>query len=545
LLETIRQYAHEKLVESGGTENVRNRHLEYYRELTEKVEFNFHGPEYTATGEHLETELDNIRLALGWCLEGKRTPSWNPEPGLRLASALGDYWYFCGRLAEGFQWLERLLVSESEQRGPQPISTQRAKWCAKALQAAGYLAIWLRDYDKALRMSEESRDLYRELGFEGRRGYALALLNLAWLASGGNYEIPMEALLSEASDIFKEVGDPIRENDCRLCRAMTALLHNDHELARSLLEEDLIFRNKIGDQEEAANTLQWLGQIAFSQNDWEQANILFEESRGLFLQVKSKYYYFFFLLSLGGIECSQGKYDQAAQYYLTALDLARKQGEITAIQSSVYSLGYLALIQGNYARAAEMFEQNLEIMRKYEHSTLVAFCLGDLGSLAWEKGDYKSAEQKFDEKLSLLRKLGSNEFEADALFGAGRAAFAQGDYDRARIFFNSALALQQVTLPRNIPVNLEALAYAEAVQGKYVLAAHLLGATQAWQQKNQYSRTPKEHEMRKNAIASLQQTLGEDAFAAAWEEGMAMTLGQAISYAKEDVKAGDISTHND
>ncbi len=534
MLETIRQYAHAKLIESGKEAAARSRHLMYYVELSEKIEFKFHGPEQTATNELIENELDNIRLALRWCLDKGSNPIWNLEPGLHLASALSDYWDYSGRLDEGFQWLELYLVLEAEQRDGQPLSPQRAKWRAKALQAAGSQAIWLRDYDKALRMSEESRDLFRELGSEGRRGYALALENLGWLGQGGNFDLPMETLLAEAAAIFKEVGDPIQENECRFCTGLKEMLNHDFELAKLTLEEDLAFRKKIGDLTGMANTLQFLGGIALSQNDWERSKFLYEESRVLFLKAKNKsYYYINLLIILGNMYCLQGIYDQAAQYYQLAVDLARRQGDVSMLQTALASLGYLALIQGDYARAAEMFEQNLEFMLKYAHSTLVAFSLGDLGSLAWEKGDFKDAEQKLDEMLTLLRKLGSNEFETEALFGFGRTSFAQGEYDRARGFFDASLALQQAMHPRNIPGILEALAYVEAAQDGYVRAALLLGATQAWHQKNQYRRTSKEHAMRKNALAFLQQTLGEEAFTAAWEEGQAMSIEQAIAYAKQ------------
>jgi predicted ATPase/class 3 adenylate cyclase len=534
MLETIRQYAQEKLVEARLSEPARQRHLEYYLDLAERVEFNFHGPKYAATSERLETELDNIRLALGWCLEGRCKTSWDPEPGLRLVSALGDYWYFCGHLDEGFQCLERLLVSEAEQRGTQPISTQRAKWRAKALQVAGNLAIWLRDFDKAFRMSEESRDLFRELGPEGRRGYALALENLGWLGQCGNFDLPMEALLAEAEAIFREIGDDIQENECRLCKGIKAILNNDLDLAKLYLEEDLAFRKGIGDLAGAANTLRWLGEFAFLLDDWEKAKILYNESQDLFLQAKSIYDYLYLLLALGYIECSQGKYDQVAQYYQEVLDLACKQGEISAIQSAGSSLGNLALLQGNYEEAARIFEQNLVFMRKHDHPAYVALSLIDLGYLAWEKGDYQGAEQKFDEGSAILQKIGGNQFEPNALSGSGRVAFAQGEYDQAREFFDASLELQQVTYTRNIPDNLEALAYVEAGQDNDILATHLLGATQAWYQKYQYTRTPKEHEMRKNAVASLLQTLGGEAFAAAWEEGSAMTLERVVAYALED-----------
>ena len=88
MLETIRQYAHEKLVEFGQAEAARQRHLQYYLELAETLENGIRGPDQVRIQDRLETELDNLRLALAWSLEGRGRLGWNPELGLRLASSL-------------------------------------------------------------------------------------------------------------------------------------------------------------------------------------------------------------------------------------------------------------------------------------------------------------------------------------------------------------------------------------------------------------------------------------------------------------------------
>jgi hypothetical protein len=89
MLETIRQYAHEKLVEAGSAEQARDRHLQFLVELAEKVAWKTRGPDQAAILEHLEAELDNLRLALAWSLERQGKPGWDPNPGCAwLSSAL-------------------------------------------------------------------------------------------------------------------------------------------------------------------------------------------------------------------------------------------------------------------------------------------------------------------------------------------------------------------------------------------------------------------------------------------------------------------------
>ena len=533
MLETIRQFAHEKLVESSNEKQACLHHLEYYRDLTEELESKMHGACQVVTRDCLEAELDNIRLALRWCLEYRRGVNWNPEPGLCLASALNDYWYFCGRLAEGFQWLEQLLAAEVEQRNGGSLTPERAKWRAKALQVAGNLAIYLRENDKALEFSEESRDLFLELGSEGRRGYALALENLAWLGVNGNCKYQVRELIEECIAIFKEVGDEIQEAECHMCLGCMTFTNFDLDQAKTYFEEALTFWKKIGDKEEAANMLLSLGEINFLQGDFKKAKILYKESQILFVEVKSKFQLGVLLQKIGMFECTQGNYDQASRSFEAALDLGRCQGDVTSICSSISSLGGLALLQRDYNRASEWFEENLAYMRKNDYPGLVASSLGNLGYLAWETGDYQQAEQRYSEKLDMDRKSGNKYFQGDALFGLGRVVLTQGGCDRARKYLMESLEIRQAILVREIPPIIEAFAYLEIAQENQSRAARLLGASQSWHAFNHFNRSTKEHEMRKNAISSLKQALGEEAFAATWAEGQAMTLEQVIAYAKQ------------
>ena len=109
MLETVRQYAHARLVESGEAEAVRSRHLAYYLGLAERLEPKFRGREQIRDAGYCEVELDNLRLALEWALQA------DVEAELRLASALKWFWHIRFHWSEGIVWLEQGL--EAEERG--------------------------------------------------------------------------------------------------------------------------------------------------------------------------------------------------------------------------------------------------------------------------------------------------------------------------------------------------------------------------------------------------------------------------------------------
>src|SRR5262249_50145224 len=141
LLETIREYARERLLESGEAERARDRHLAHFLALAGAAEPKLRGAEERATLERLETEHDNLRAALDWGL----ARAGRGEDALRLGGALAWFWYARGYMEEGFGWLTRALGAMPD---PSPARM-------KALHGAGWLAHHRRD-------SATARELLRE-----------------------------------------------------------------------------------------------------------------------------------------------------------------------------------------------------------------------------------------------------------------------------------------------------------------------------------------------------------------------------------------------
>ncbi len=192
LLEPVRQYAWERLEESGEAEEVRRRHALWCMELAERAEPELTGPDQVRWLERLEPEHDNIRSALGWAFDAKET-----ELGLRLAASLWLFWYTRGHTSEGRGWLER---------GISGLGTGAPQLRAKALNGAGWIALFQPDYDGAEAFLEESLALYREL--EDKEGIASCLVNLGFVALLGERNLEsVPAYTEEAVRLRPQIED--------------------------------------------------------------------------------------------------------------------------------------------------------------------------------------------------------------------------------------------------------------------------------------------------------------------------------------------------
>ena len=178
LLETVRQYARDRLAESGESLVVRVRHANYFLTLIEEIKSKLNGSEQVQWFGALEEEHDNLRQALTLYAEDIEDAEAG-EKGLRLGAALQRFWWTRGYLSEGRERLGALLAH--------PAAQERTKARADALNGAGSLAWMQGDYGGARVLLEESLTMKRELG--DRKGIAYSLNNLASVAHDqGDYD---------------------------------------------------------------------------------------------------------------------------------------------------------------------------------------------------------------------------------------------------------------------------------------------------------------------------------------------------------------------
>jgi predicted ATPase/DNA-binding SARP family transcriptional activator len=580
MLETIRQYAHEKLWAAGEGEIMRQRHLAYFVDLAQRA-----GPNLRALGtvmwlDRLDAEYDNIRAALDWAQES------DVEAQLRLASALLWFWHIRGHKNEGIDWLERGLSIDAAERGDQPLTPSRVMTRGKALNASGILLSMYSKFEKAREQLEESLTLFQELGPEGKQGMAYALLGLSEMPDAGNR---VRSLREQSLALFRELGDNFGTAESLQTLAFYAQDDdNDYEQARIFAEENLALRRQIGDQDGIAMALTILGNLAFRQEDYQRAITLFEESFAIWREIGNKWSIGWWLANLGDVFFWQGDYERAIKNYEETLAFAQQVGDQFSIARNYYRMGFIAWCQGHYGRATEMITDSLAVFRDVGHQRMVArslhplgdialaqgdeeraaqcyemelalgreirlnesiiFALHGLGKVAWAQDDYDVAAKRFKEGLRMSREADLKYATFHSLYGLGRVAQSRGDYAAARALYSEALGIQKwqigafwyqwawlKTYRSAVAYPLNTLAVIAAAQNQMRRTASLFGASETFYPPLRFEMSPQERAEHDQAIATARAALGEEAFIAAWGDGKEMTLDEAVAYAlKED-----------
>jgi len=529
MLETIRQYAHDKLWTADEGDRMRQRHLAYFVELAERAEPNLHASNMVMWLDRLETEIDNIRAALHWALES------NIEAELELAGALRWFWHIRDHKSEGSEWLERALSIETMERGDQPLTPSRAIIRGKALYVAGFLRLKFYEINRAVVLSEEGLALFSELGPDGKQGMAHALLNLGEAAYRQENFRLSKALMEQSLALFQEVGDKVGMARCLPMIANVSLIvDGDYERAKTLAEEGLALSKEIGDKNIHAKTMESLGGVAYQQGDYKQATTWSEASLALFREVGNQYASGGMLSMLGKAAKAQGHYGKATTALEEALTFTRNSGNKIFIAHVHYSLGEVAAVQGDYKEATKQYEEVLAIGRQTGNPEPMADGLLGLGGVACAQGESEQAIQKFEAALVISRDAGSKSRTARALYSLGRVAQSKGDYSKAHSLYMKAIMIcQEISDRFLVAFHLIALATLAAAQKQLEQAARLFGAAKTLHAGIRFELFPAERAEHDRAVVAVRTELGEEAFAIAWKEGQKMTLDEAVGYAIE------------
>lgn len=299
MLATIREYAQEKLAQSGEAEMLRDRHADYYVALAEQAEGQLSGGEQVAWLNRLEEEHDNIRAVLGWLL-GRG----DSQRALRLSSATWRFWSTRGYLTQGQGWLMAALALGGEEDSPLR---------AKALNGAGVLAMLRGRYAEARECHERSlvtRQLLQDL-----RGTAGSLNNLGVLAR----------------------------------------VEGDFEASSFYHEESLMIKRELNDEHGIASSLNNLGVIARDLHNYSYARRLFEESIIIERRVSNKAGIADGYSNLGLIATDEGDYAQATDFYHQSMAIQLELGEKEGVALSFEGLAGIAALVGQPLRAAHLY----------------------------------------------------------------------------------------------------------------------------------------------------------------------------------------------
>jgi len=374
MLSTIREYAQEQLIAAEEAAIIHEQHAAYYLALAEAAEPHLCSARRESWLVRLEQNHDNLRAALTWCLTDGHQPEW----GLRLAGALHWFWYFRGYLSEGRAWLAQALAAT-------PSDANVAQ--AKAMTAAGHLALLQDDYAAMQALLEESVLLWRALNNQQGLAYALAFFGLARVYQHRAAGADGQGLLDEAIAIFYAIRDQWGlAYTLNSCGDAAYLLGSPEEQVARYKEESLSLYQLLGDTWGIAYQLSELGHSGVRQGDYAMAQARLQQALKMEELIKDRWIIAHAIRSLGDVAWRTGDHAWASGLYKESLALYRELGDKGRASNALRSLGHIAADQGDYDMAAAYYTQSLVLVYELGHKPNIALCLAALAGVAAAQG---------------------------------------------------------------------------------------------------------------------------------------------------------------
>jgi predicted ATPase/transcriptional regulator with XRE-family HTH domain len=406
LPETLRQYARERLLASGTAGALRHQHALFFTGLAEQADDQLRGSGQQLWRARLDGELDNLRAALSWW-----TDRGEAESGLRLAGALGWFWYQHSHLVEGRGWCERILALRSP---ASPTPDYRAAR-VRTLFGAGVLALQQGDFALARAWHDEGLQLARE--DDDVWGIAWSLQGLGHTYARTGQLAEARAYLYDCLARWRALGHRWGEAFSLNWLGNAAYMEGDLEAAWDFYVQALGIRQEIGDRYATANTFEVLGRVRRGMGEHAAACALFEQARALFRDLGHPQGVARAQLGLGRLACAQGDPAAAVALLSEALRLFKEVADHVGIAEVLEAIAALAATC-RPARSAGLFGAS-ESLRTQMHYFLAGserverdIALGAIRTelsdeafrVAWDAGellDLSTAVKCAEEELSM------------------------------------------------------------------------------------------------------------------------------------------------
>jgi non-specific serine/threonine protein kinase len=350
MLETIGEYAREKLDETRVVERLRQRHCDYFIVLAEQAEPKLKGGEQFEWLDRLELEHDNLRSAWEWAIES------DIKLAVRLASALLNFWRMRGNPGEGREWATKLLE-------------RTAQWSnvalrARALGVAGLLAHLQSDFASARPLLTESLAIARRLADQKQIAFALL-----WLSD-------------------------------------TALPLRDEHGAQQYSEECLTLYQVLQDPWGIALGIRQSAKVASVQGNYAEAEQGFMTSLAKLRELGDKFCAAQVLNMLGELARFLGNYERAADFYEQSLDINRELDSHLSLAIPLFNLAWVSLRYNDYSQAKGLLEETLKLFREFGDESRILYCVGGFAALMGINGKPAHATRLFGAVESLLETIG-------------------------------------------------------------------------------------------------------------------------------------------
>ncbi|CAG0928933.1 Putative HTH-type transcriptional regulator [Thermoflexales bacterium] len=478
LLETVREYAQEKLDETRERDSLRTRQLDWCIALGERGSPELNRADQAVWFARFDAERDNFRAVQRWAIE-----SGGLEAGLLLANALWRYWEIRGHYSEGRNWYEELLAHAGE--------AVRVNVRARATFCLAGLMYRQGDLNGAISVAKRSLVLYQQLG-EAAIGMA-SVVNLLGVieADRASFQGALE-FYERALVLHRQEGNAL---------AVSGVLHN-------------------------------LGYAAHMQGDLARAAHYLQESAAVKRQLVDPGGLALTLNVLGEIESDRAHYDRAESYFQESLVLYREIGGKMGMTNTLNNLGVAAYHQGKYRDALALLNESSQVASEIGSKRDMAITQLNLGDVAHAQGEADHARAHYEQALALYHEIGEKEGSALTSDSLAALLLDTGDLERAATLQHAALQLySEIGNKRFIALALEGSAGITAQHGEPAHAAQFLGAASALRQEMGTPLHLPERPRVERAEAQARAALGDRTFEAAFERGRTLAIDETVQAA--------------
>jgi predicted ATPase/DNA-binding CsgD family transcriptional regulator len=492
MLETIRQYARDRLVEGGGLELICGRHFYYYQKFCEQAEPFLRGEHQARWLDRLESELNNLRLALEWSLTG------HIEEGLRLATALRMFWSTRSHDYEGGQWLEKLLVLQAQEQKNQPTGPGPQNEVHLLVRMRSVTAFVSLITDQPARFNihpwldilVESVTLCRKMGDTASRELVEALKQISVYIWPEDIR-QSSCLLEEALEICRQKLYRLEEAEVLGSLAFNDFFTGEFDKGRARIEASVAYYRAIGDRDGAAGRLGILGLYLGFQGDREGALVVFKESLAYYQEIQNDagmHWYCIWLLNFSQDRELVSRAERAVAYF-------QDQDDLSPLYFAFATLIYAHWSNGDYDQAERVGHAAIAVVPRQPPTS------------NW-----------------LLRNYGF------LFLWLGRLAITRGDPCKGRTYIETAAAWfrkKSDDYAYDWSIFLDSLAVLLAAEGDPARAVQVFAAGDTIYRHFAPGIMPRQRCEHEEILRCARQACGENGFSTAWQAGHCMTPEQA------------------
>jgi predicted ATPase/DNA-binding SARP family transcriptional activator len=531
LHETIRQYAREKLIDSGEYTELRNRHRDVYLTFLERIEPEFIRAQQKKWLDAMETEIDNLRSAIRWSIENSHA-----EEALRFCSASINFWNRRGHHGEAIVLCKDILNCIQEDDAIKTTALHAsvvaaAWWFKRIIEPIPWSDRSVFVSLKAIRETFEAQNEYNSVGcvlaflnlweyfmrtndFDSaescirafaervkQAGYLWGIANSTWpmgqMLIGKGDVVSGLAWIQDALNLYVHIEDVWSAKQASNAMIYFKILRGELDEAMKISEQLRLFYDDYGDQPGVASIYIWMGDICLV----------------------------------------QGKYEAARQNYFSAGDRIRETYAPWTEIDVAERKSQLFFREGNLNEAGAGYRKLITDLREAADEAYTGIVHVGLALVQIQENHLQDAHKNLLVGLDVLQKTSPEHEVYNAYFGLGELARLENNYPEAIRNYHAALHLTNNFLNYiSFPAIFEGIAKAECLNANFQRAARLLGASEALRRKLGAVIHPVDRPDHDKHVELLKNRMSLENFESAWAEGANMSIAEAYAYAVEGLQ---------